>query len=342
MRSSSTGVVTGATGAALTFGVFFQAIALLGCAGPLQRQGALVPESTDMARAENARVRDVLCADVGVASCADACSDDAPPAAHVECLLAFRFRDDEEAIAIARSLYARTGTMTGVETKGSIKGYGGVAIEVVPALPIGEDRRHLVWADASLAEFSAFVEALSPHAHAPVAFQVRPRALRFFRTREPSYPSAYGADGVVGYNLAGPLFTERETAHETLFHELFHLEDERQGNWSSTALVPVFDRIVERCGDDHECLTPYSPHDTVVPGGTYYPFDSRTRDVREYAAELALRYYREHRVLLTGGTLDQSSFKCATEENRLAWSELVETFFGGADLAPDCADAEPG
>ncbi len=68
--------------------------------------------------------------------------------------------------------------------------------------------------------------------------------------------------------------TRPRTAHETIFHE--------------------------RCHDDHACLAPYAPHRTRVPDGTYYAFDQRMRDVREYAAELAVRYFLEHEALLAG------------------------------------------
>ncbi len=287
-----------------------------------------------------AHIESELCVDVGIDACRSACPPIAPRDAHVECLLAFRLGEDPEALALARALWADRRTVVGIDPRASIDGYGGAPVDLVPALPVGEDRRHLTWIRQSLDRVETFLAAIEQRSTAPVSFRAQPRVFRFFRTRQPSYPSAYGAQGVVGYNLAGPLFTDPDSTHETLFHELFHLEDERHGSWSIRTLTPVFTRIVELCGDDHDCLTPYAPHDTRVPGGTYYPFDARTRDVREYAAELALRYYREHEVYLSGAAPETTPFKCATDANRIAWTHLADTFFGGVDLAPECSGEE--
>lgn len=125
--------------------------------------------------------------------------------------------------------------------------------------------------------------------------------------------------------------------HETLFHELFHLNDGRHRAWSVRALTSIFDSIVEECRGDHECLGPFAPHDTIVADGTYYAFDPRTRDVREYGAELALRYFMEHESLLLARPLLRPPFKCLATQNRIAWDQLVDEFFGGVDLSPECS-----
>ena len=59
--------------------------------------------------------------------------------------------------------------------------------------------------------------------------------------------------------------------------------------------------------------------------------------MHEYAAELALRYYRENRAAIRGETLKKPGFKCGPEENRRAWEALVSEFFGGADRTPSCS-----
>jgi hypothetical protein len=57
--------------------------------------------------------------------------------------------------------------------------------------------------------------------------------------------------------------------------------------------------------------------------------------VREYAADLALRYFREQREVRQGGKV-KAPFKCAAPENARAWAKLVERFFGGVDDVPAC------
>jgi hypothetical protein len=58
--------------------------------------------------------------------------------------------------------------------------------------------------------------------------------------------------------------------------------------------------------------------------------------VREYAAELAIRYYREQRALVSG-LPGVAPFKCGAPSNARAWELMVDAFFGGFDLVPPCA-----
>jgi len=84
------------------------------------------------------------------------------------------------------------------------------------------------------------------------------------------------------------------------------------------------------------CLAPYAPNHTTVRGGTYYAFQPGN-GVWEYAAELAVRYYREHRVILgMQKTGDRKPFKCGPEPNPTTWKLLADEFFGGVDLVPAC------
>ena len=89
-----------------------------------------------------------------------------------------------------------------------------------------------------------------------------------------------------------------------------------------------------------KCLAPYAPNDTKVRAtGTYYAFQPNNgTGVHEYAAELAVRYFREHTQLRAVGKLDRPAFKCGPPENARAWQALVDEFFAGRDLVPPCTE----
>lgn len=312
------------------------ALLVAGChSRPAHRTIRTSQELTHRPTTPHGRALRHLCADVGAQPCVAACPSTLPPREHAECLIEFRFADDAEALELARSLYAKTGVLPGVDTTKSQSTYTGEHIPTRPALPVGDDRQHLAWIIASFERYDEVFSTLAAQAPAPIDFRLRPDAFVFFRTETRTYPSAWGQGGVVGYNLDGPLHTSERDVLETLFHELFHLNDERRGGWSASVLGDVFEAIVSRCGGDHECLGSFAPGDTCVPDGTYYPFDERTRDVREYGAELALRYYLEHEAILRGLPLEPP-FKCGSDENRAVWERLVHDFFGGLDLSRDC------
>lgn len=290
-------------------------------------------------RKSNAHARRIACADVGDDLCLAACPDTLPPREHAMCLLEFRFGTDEEAAALARSFYSRTETLLGVETRPTIEGFRGEQVALHPALPLGTDRHHIEWLSESLDGFDRFLDALREHAPRTVRFSTRPRAFVFFRTAETSFPSAYYVDEKIAYNLAGPLHTNRGDARETMFHELFHLNDAREEGWSERALGEIFGAILAEC-TGHDCFAAYAPHSSVVDDGTFYAFDPRTGDVREYAAELALRYLLEQERVLAGEGPIDPPFKCVTALNGVAWTRLTDTFFGGADLTPPCETPE--
>lgn len=281
-----------------------------------------------------------MCGDTSDRLCLTACSEKLPLKRYSECLIDLRYGADPEARRLARDVYEVTHVLPAVTSVGTmIEGYRGEIVELVPALPIGESyRHHLVWVRASLEQVSAFLQWIAGHAvgaSRDVAFESRPTAFVFFRTPTPTYPSAFVLDGNIGYNLEGPLHTNAREMHETLFHELFHLNDAKHGVWSEGTLTPIFESIVERCGGDDSCLQPFAPHHSMVPNGTYYPFDERTRDVREYAAEIALRYYLEHEAIHESRE-PLAPWKCAADENQSAWDAVVDEFFGGVDLTAKC------
>lgn len=284
-------------------------------------------------RAENRYARSLLCADVGESTCLAECPSSDPPREHAECLLRLRFRSDPEALAFARAIYAETNALVGIDMHTSIEGYRGEDVGLRPAWPVGSARHHLRWLHGSLAAFDAFtrrIRAVAPH---PVRFEPRPKAFVFFET-EDTYPSAYCDGAVIAYNVRGPLHRDRREMHETLFHELFHVNDSRRGGWSERVLGPMFDTIVRRCEDDDDCFAAFAPHSSLTEGGTFYAFDPRTRDVREYGAELAVRYFLEHEAIFAGQPLPR--FKCRTPENRWAWERLSAELFGDVDLTEAC------
>jgi hypothetical protein len=214
-------------------------------------------------------------------------------------------------------------------------GYRG-RLHLVPELALGPERRHLEWISAAARDYDAFFDGLSTLAPAPISYRSRAIGFRVFRSERRRTPSAYAEGWDVSYNVAGSLNTSADAVRETLFHEIFHLNDAAHGAWSNKALRPLFDAIVARCGAETSCLRPYAPSSTLVRGGTYYAFQPGN-GVVEYAAELAIRYYRETRAAMRKTPLPAPPFKCGPEENARAWTLIVNEFFGGADESPACA-----
>ncbi len=251
------------------------------------------------------------------------------------CLFATRYEGDAEATRIATELFETSGTVAGVQVEQDMDGGFRGMLHLVPEVPLGKYRRHLAWVAAATRDYDAFFAQL--RAPAPVRYRIRPLAFRFFRSVGRATPSAYAEGWSVSYNVSGSLNTSADAVRETLFHEIFHLDDAAHDDWSKRTLQPIFDAIVARCGTRAECLRPYAPGDTVVRGGTYYAFQpDNGESVHEYAAELALRWYREQRALQRGQRTGRAPFKCGPEENRRAWAALVVEFFGGADAGPSC------
>ena len=119
-----------------------------------------------------------------------------------------------------------------------------------------------------------------------------------------------------------------------MFHELFHSNDGDHDDWSGRVLAWQYGVIKAKCHSDIPCLTPYAPDPLIVRGGTYYSF-MPGNDVREYAADLAVRYFKETTDVLAGRAV-KAPFKCGAAENAKAWSALAEEFFAGVDLVPAC------
>lgn len=258
----------------------------------------------------------------------------------VVCLMDRLYAKDDAARTMAKALFARTGTLAGIHEADRLDGGFRGNIVIVPEAPVGAYRKHLEWTAAALDDFDGLFAALAGrNADAPHTTRYRWRglSLKFFRSVDRTTPSAFAVDWAVAYNVKGTLLTSGDAVRETLFHEIFHLNDVARRDWSRRALSRDYDAIVKRCGTNLSCLAPYAPGDTKVRGGTYYAFQPNNGiPVREYGAELALRWYREHRALVKGTTVPRGArFKCGPPENGRVWKLIVEEFFG-FDEVPAC------
>jgi hypothetical protein len=277
---------------------------------------------------------------------AGTCPTSLPSEARIRCLFDERYRADPKAAKLANELFVRWRVVAGVEAGHTMDGgYRGM-IRIEPSLPVGPERRHIEWLADAVRDFDVFFDELARYgashggsAKSGAIYRFKPITLRFMRSVAARTPSAYAADWTVAWNLAGSLNVSGEASRETLFHEVFHLNDATHGTpgsewWSVAALGPTFDAIVAKCGTKIPCLAPYSPNETIVRGGTYYSFQPGN-GVREYAAELALRYYREQRAVLRSLPAVKP-FKCGPAENRRVWDSIREEFFSGVDAVPAC------
>lgn len=257
--------------------------------------------------------------------------------ADVECLIEHAYAGDAKAKALALALYRKTGDVPGVGPEELMEGGYRGKIKLVPQLPTGAYRKHLVWVgDAMLAIDDWFAELFAKQT-AP-SYRWRALAFRFVRSIKKRTPSAYAFDWTIEYNVEGSLLTSAAGVEETLFHELFHLNDFDHGDWSAKTLQRDYDAIVAKCGTKVRCLAPFAPNTTMVrASGTYYAFQPNNGNgVHEYAAELAVRYFREQSEMLRANKLSRPAFKCGPPENARAWSAFVDEFFGGRDLTPAC------
>ncbi len=308
-----------------------------------------VPEDREKTFAE---VLDVLFADrASTASVAQACAESMPSGARVRCLYDERYKGDTKAAGLAYEMLTRWRIVAGVEIAHTMNGGYRGEIQLEPFVPTGPERKHLEWAASAFADFERFFRELDAYgkehdAGSPKrAYGFRGITYRFTRSKNVNRPSAYAHDWTIGYNVRGSINLDSEMVRETLFHEIFHLNDPLHGvgggYWSGPALSPIFDAIVAKCGTNSACLQPYTPNETMVRGGTYYSFQPGN-GVVEYAAELALRYYREQRAALPSGsglrslTPRPKAFKCGPPENARAWTLMKDEFFRGIDATPAC------
>lgn len=252
------------------------------------------------------------------------------------CLIAERYAEAPEAHRHARALFDRVGVVPGIDPARTMDDgdYRG-RVELAPAFPVQDHTPHLSKLTAAFDVFDRFFDDLARGSTSPVRFWFRGVGIKFYRTIEARSPSAYvESTNAISYNVDGELFDTEEGVRDTIFHELFHINDTVHGNWSNRELAPLYAMIVARCVGVDACLDDYAPHETKVDGGIYYAFHP-TSSVREYAAELAIRYLREQLAASVGEPIERP-FKCLTPENRLAWEKLAREFFGGVDRVPAC------
>ena len=257
----------------------------------------------------------------------------APACADIDCLIEHRYADDAKAKKLALELFHASGDLAGVGPDEIMDGSYRGKIHLVPELPIGGYRKHLEWVAAAMTSIDAFFVAQFPDPKLQPRYRWRALGFRFVRSIGKRTPSAYASSWAIEYNVAGSLLTSADGVRETLFHELFHLNDEAHRDWSARTLATDYDAIVRKCGTKVSCLAPYAPNDTMVRGGTYYAFQPNNGDtVHEYAAELAVRYWKEQREMQAKHKLSAKPFKCGPAENARAWKALVDEYFGGRDL----------
>jgi len=265
---------------------------------------------------------------------AGACSD-------VPCLIEHAYQADAKAGRLALALFQATGDVPGVGPEETMDGGFRGTIRLVPQLPINGYRRHLDWVKGGALAIDQFFDGLFA-GHPPSAapdYRWQGLEFRFVRSLVKHRPSAYAFAWTITYNVEGSLNISEKGVRETLFHELFHLNDEAHGDWSVRHLEQDYRAILDKCGAHAtlECLAPYAPNDTLVRGGTYYAFQPNNGvTVHEYAAELAVRYFKEQSELLAKGKLSQRAFKCGPAQNARAWNALINEFFAGRDLTPGC------
>jgi hypothetical protein len=255
----------------------------------------------------------------------------------IECLIERGYATDAKAKALALELFRNVGDVAGVGPEEIMDGGYRGKIQLVPQLPAGKYRQHLVWVADAKRSIDAFFTQLFDN-HAPPSYRWRALQLRFVRSVKKRTPSAYAFGWTIEYNVEGSLMTSANGVRETLFHELFHNNDFAHGDWSAKTLAKDYAAIVEKCGIEVKCLAPYAPNTTKVrASGTYYAFQpDNGSGVHEYAAELAVRYWKEQGEMMRAGKLSKKGFKCGPPENARAWKAMVDEFFAGRDLVPAC------
>ncbi len=278
------------------------------------------------------RAKAVLCPAGVPASCPKASARE-----NIRCWIGARYEETPEEKALALALFDEIGDVAGTEEEHQMQGGFRGTIHIVPELPVGAHQRHLRWVLGAQRDIATFVKAIEAKATAAVRYRHGALTWRFLRSVGRTTPSAYAGGGEVGYNVKGSLHGNADLVRETIFHEVFHLNDQEHKGWSRRALGPMVDRLMSKCGTKVACLKPYAPGKTMVKGGTYYAFQPNNGDAsHEYAAELATRYFLEHRAALEGKPFPDGRFKCGPEENAAAWKALADEFFGGVDLVPAC------
>jgi hypothetical protein len=250
------------------------------------------------------------------------------------CLAAEVGAADDQPPAFLAALHDDDGDVATVGAEEDMDGGYRGKIHLVPELPIKSYRKHLAWVAAAMKDIDEFFAVFDK----PPSYRWRKLTFHFVRSVGKRTPSAYATGWSITHNVNGSLLTSARGVRETYFHELFHLNDFDHGDWSGKTLAKDYAAIVKLCGTKPKCLEPYAPNDTKVRAtGTYYAFQPNNGNgVHEYAAELAVRYFKEQSEMRTRGKLARRAFKCGPVENGRAWQALLTEFFAGRDLVPPC------
>ncbi len=277
----------------------------------------------------------------GAPEAAAACLREQTRTKAVECMLTIRYGNDTLALADALAIYRTAEWVAGLEHAREMNGGWRGMLQLTPELPVARYRRHLKYLRYAAEEMHRFFAAHAKEATTAPQYRWQALELRFFRSVGRTTPSAYAHNWSVAYNVSGSLHKSANAVRETMFHEIFHLND---AGWSAKTLQPIYAAIVKRCRRrsgklSTPCLRAYAPHHTMVRGGTYYAFEPGN-GVGEYAAELALRYNREHRAQWLGAA-PKAAFKCKNSDNARAWKAIVDALFAGVDAVPPCLKSPP-
>jgi hypothetical protein len=251
--------------------------------------------------------------------------------------IAGRFERDPEASRMAVDLHESLGVTVDVLPAETFDCGDFGQIRLVPALPAGGYRKNLRFAVDALAEYDAFFGDLhvTPH-RVTFVYRAYLRTLRFYLSVGDTMPLGFSRKDTIALNVNSANVTSPQSVRQTLFHEIFLLDQPWHPRWSADNLGQIYSDIRRRCGTDRACLAPYGASSfTVLRDGTYWAFHS-SDDPSEYAAEVAVRWYLEQYALLRHEPPLAPAFKCGPEQNRLAWDAIVEEFFGGFDLVPAC------
>ena len=164
-------------------------------------------------------------------------------------------------------------------------------------------------------------------------------AFRFVRSVGKRTPSAYADGWAVEYNVEGSLLTSAAGVRETLFHELFHTNDEDHGDWSASSLQTDYDAI----------LAQVRPAEQPLPGALRaehddgarrhllcVPAEQRQRGARVRGRARACATSANRARCSPAASCRRPAFKCGPAENGRAWSALVDEFFAGRDRVPAC------
>lgn len=256
-------------------------------------------------------------------------------------MIEHKWRAEPAVLAVALELWNAQRVVVGTEPAQLMDGGFRGRLHLVPESPVGPHAKHLGWLRDAYRDYDAIFAAVTQRAPAlsEKRFRVQGIVYGFFRSVGRTTPSAYASGWRIAYNVSGSLNASATAVEDTLFHEIFHLNDEAD-RWSGTHLRAIHASILERCAQQlpSSCLAPYAPTATMVRGGTYYSFQSNNGDaVDEYGAEIATRWFQEHRAIVEASAPPKGSpWKCRNDDNARAWKLIADAFFAGVDLTPPC------